>query len=1169
MAGEQERNPLLHNLGIAAVLMLTASAVVVKHIPLQGSRPPSETAAMLRPVSEQDVEARLWQDPIGAVSRHKDQQKSSDAKDPDALAQALAHSPLAVKNRIKDTLEKGTDVIMLGAMIRGGPYFEDSESRRRLRYAVVSALRVTNYVPENAESIGYIDYVPETSSGYSRASFIPFEWFDRNRLRPITASQDQERKVVVLWLEDGPFLTNPRAKLTKLLTSLVPAPDSLPNPRGKLTVKILGPRGTGGLQALLREVDPKGKSYLQRETVGQQPDLEFLSYSATADDAFLLRKSTEAYMGDTAADYLNRQRVKFIQTIGSDKHLAGAILEEMKRRGVDFAAHMSKELNEPTRDRSAASPQDPLKRAEGMADPTKAVACDRYRPMETDQGQSGSSSFKELPDRTIPHLVLIGEADTAYARALPFAFLNLVDRKCADWLVMQRDTVRPHWIHYFSYLRGLDGQIADTPRTKSAVDIGARTSDAKSKKDRADDTVRIERPEGQSQIDYLRRLAEKVKQADQEASQSHGRIRAIGVIGSDVYDKLLILQALKPSLPDAIFFTTDLDTRLLHPADRAWTRNLLIASSFGLELTERLQRDMPPFRDSYQTSIFLATQLAVRNASIEFRPMTDDGKVRNPVSSEMMSRWLAVPRMYELGRDGMFELTFDTTPADLAIERRNCAASNDPECVGIHPPVPPLHATMTKTTGNLAVLGLGAAVVGYVAVRPSLRRQFACLTARFLCAPFLLLPGIRVKVNWKLRRALVSGGRRYPLLFLLLGAIPTALFIWIAIILKDQFARAWNSASAYLAERGLGEPLDVLGGVSIWPTEGLRLVAAGMALYFLFSGWRKLELNRNKIIDDFALSANEAKLAAIWRNGESVWEKINHALYRLIAAFSYDLRDLRNDPRIRAVRLQPDAAVFWLKYLYQGSAGARLLRVATVTIIVWVLAFLVANTFIQLPAVPYRGALAGKIDIWVEGMAVAAVLFLCFSVADAILLCHNFARELRRIDHAWPPETLRKFAQRLKTSPRYLDDWIDLKILEERTKTVAQLVYYPFIVLSLLILARSPLFDNWVNTPTVYFAPGIGLIVIIGCAVLLRRAAERSRSAAIGRITEWLIAAKALGDSGKMRTDQLTILLHEVQGLKRGAFAPYTQQPVIKALMIPLSAMSGTALLDYFVLANV
>ncbi len=68
----------------------------------------------------------------------------------------------------------------------------------------------------------------------------------------------------------------------------------------------------------------------------------------------------------------------------------------------------------------------------------------------------------------------------------------------------------------------------------------------------------IEKSVGQSQYDYLRRMGKVL--ARQE------KLRAVGVLGSDVYDKLLVLEALHDLLPDVVFFTTDLDARYFYPA---------------------------------------------------------------------------------------------------------------------------------------------------------------------------------------------------------------------------------------------------------------------------------------------------------------------------------------------------------------------------------------------------------------------------------------------------------------------------------------------------------------------------------------------------------------------------------------------------------------------------
>ena len=100
-----------------------------------------------------------------------------------------------------------------------------------------------------------------------------------------------------------------------------------------------------------------------------------------------------------------------------------------------------------------------------------------------------------------------------------------------------------------------------------------------------------------------------------------------GYLCSDVYDLLVVLQALRPSFPNALFFTTDADVRYLHPAEFKWTRGLVVLSGYGLRfdqeslpelLASHLKRkpelELPPFRDSYQTSMFVATRLAMSHS---------------------------------------------------------------------------------------------------------------------------------------------------------------------------------------------------------------------------------------------------------------------------------------------------------------------------------------------------------------------------------------------------------------------------------------------------------------------------------------------------------------------------------------------------------------------------
>ena len=111
-----------------------------------------------------------------------------------------------------------------------------------------------------------------------------------------------------------------------------------------------------------------------------------------------------------------------------------------------------------------------------------------------------------------------------------------------------------------------------------------------------------------------------------------------------MFDKLLILRALRPEFPEALFFTTDFDEAFTIKSELPFTRNLLISSSFGPNLSEWLQGDIPFFRDTYQASAFLATQLAVGH-------LAKNLETPNHFGTDLSSQ-LLVPRLFEVKRNG-------------------------------------------------------------------------------------------------------------------------------------------------------------------------------------------------------------------------------------------------------------------------------------------------------------------------------------------------------------------------------------------------------------------------------------------------------------------------------------------------------------------------------------
>jgi nucleotide-binding universal stress UspA family protein len=207
----------------------------------------------------------------------------------------------------------------------------------------------------------------------------------------------------------------------------------------------------------------------------------------------------------------------------------------------------------------------------------------------------------QLFGRTLPRLFQEAVREKVYRLEEPASLSQILKRE-AD----KKYSVP--WVHHFGYLRGLDGDLSGSGNGK--IDDSAKKSLVKVAQ--TEGLTQLEPAVGTSQFDYLRRLIQRIKHLDQELQEKdQGSIRAFGILGTDVYDKLLILQALKDEFPHYIFFTTDLDARYLSPKHYKWTRNLIIAAPFGLELSPGLQTMVPPFRSSYQTSLYLAVKTAM------------------------------------------------------------------------------------------------------------------------------------------------------------------------------------------------------------------------------------------------------------------------------------------------------------------------------------------------------------------------------------------------------------------------------------------------------------------------------------------------------------------------------------------------------------------------------
>ncbi len=1032
-----------------SALFLSGSVVLIAALggylwyqaPLKSARPANPGLERHEAVIAQRALARLWQDPLAAVDEHL---KTQTAKRPGAAVRGWQDLAKEVDERLGP--KRAGRVAIFLVMTDGSSYVEGTEQRIRDRYAIGSALSVACYVPEDGDRVGYLLW-----NRSDPPNAIPFEWYRPRKTRTCTKADPTHESpdaVLVLWLSDelvgGAPLKDLQSVLNELNGRLADVQRSTatpPAPVGQLSYALIGPTSSSSFRDMVQQASagsdtirvPSGTSK------GQANDVQlFAPWVTVSSELVYVGLHGSATLSNATADEWVHHALKaggldLRYRIPSDFLLTEALVHELSLRGVAW--------------------DDPI--------------------------------------------ALLAEWDSFYGRNLPFEFIvascmaahrtqRNPNAPCPSHLeglqaLSQQDVQRTHipWVHQYSYLRGLDGEIP-----------GGESGGAKGKPSpfkRADRTVEdLERPEGESQLDYVRRLANRL-----EADAQGRPFRAIGILGSDVYDKLLILQALRKRFPHTLFFTTDLDARLLHPSQYDWTHNLIVASHFGLELHPDIQKSIPPFRSSYQSSTFLAMLHALGGVPPPCNTCDSSANGHSPVASTHD----LLPHLYELGRTETIHLPDGRhSGAGAAVARMNDTADQ-----------PDGHRARFAT------------------------RQFLLAALALLCILALAIPVVRSVPDEMLSPQTGTFALQLAMLFILYGTLATLLFQWVG---------SWPD----------NEPFYWLEGVSVWPTELIRLLSAGLCIGFLRFAQHMLDANERHLTRTYGLVPATEGAPQQPPGTAPPW-------YRP-ASWSVEFTE-------QAQRL---TELWHEQHQVIGSQWRRILP-QTLMLGVLSLALLVILGF---PYAPTRGAFAWWINGIILSISSLSLGLLIFYVVDAIRVCTGFIHQFALEPTRWPAPVLQSFCALRKVQPEILSEWLDIRFIAERTQVVGSLIHYPIIGLFLSVIARNRIFDDWAYPPGLLIIYGVSAAYVLICAILLSMAAEKARRSAVSRLRDHLFElrgrAQEPGNADRCahQIAQVDLMLQDIQGTQQGAFAHWTQHPVFQALLLPSGGFSILALLDYF-----
>lgn len=651
---------------------------------LTTERPSANPVNRSGTIGEQKLEARLWEDPF------QPELEGSSA------AQSLSNLTNQIAIRSIDT----NRVLLLPVMIPGGPYSEDQESRIRSRFAIISALGRMGYVPEDSEQIGNIsiDWPTKNSlrlwaanvlntnislepfkntraaesekdadgkasliaslkigTGYhlslqrdaepgkgappifSTINFnIRYEWHEKRSFA--VHSTNKFDYVLVLWLEDGFFEDDPLLRIPLLLKPLLDVGTNRNNP---LEAHFIGPRRSGTLRAMLREEYERGNIHWLISTNGT---------NQTNRNESLFKEMTNC-LGKITLFSATPNAMDEVLVKGANDVPREGVSKALKARGFKDALFYNSSDSQ---------------MAYEIFEELKLRNCDLKWPTN--------------------HLVLLSEWDTFYGRMLSLTYAatlndwttrSNITNTMDDWInksgslsnfvsnYTKDQAKNPTNFHSFVYLRGLDGRTVTGKQNSSEKgDLSRKRLNTESVQEVLSWTPDANKAEGQGQFDYLRRASEYIEKLQNQLKpkQTYHKIKAVGIVGSDLYDTLLILQALRDKFPDVYFFTTDLDARMWHTSELHWTRNLIVASSYGLSLHPDLQKEIPPFRDSSQTAQYAAAMAALGETNLQ-----DIAQVN--------------PRRFEIGNSSAIDLSVQ----DSFLSVRKASPSPRKESLRLHP----------------------------------------------------------------------------------------------------------------------------------------------------------------------------------------------------------------------------------------------------------------------------------------------------------------------------------------------------------------------------------------------------------------------------------------------------------------------------------------------------
>jgi hypothetical protein len=374
---------------------------------------------------------------------------------------------------------------------------------------------------------------------------------------------------------------------------------------------------------------------------------------------------------------------------------------------------------------------------------------------------------------------------------------------------------------------------------------------------------------------------------------------------------------------------------------------------------------------------------------------------------------------------------------------------------------------------------------------------------------------------------------------------------WLAIPICAILASALV-CPLYLVQNdsGRGEAFAWFDGTSAWPSIAIFLFAVLLSIHFIAKIQVGLKQNADELTEDFGLQGKRPDQVPFFG-----WQAPPLAPEIAYSAPHFPEWETNPEKRINIVDL-------WQRYLCRGRFWRRLTRAAPMTTLYFLALCSLLPLFGHFPFPPIRGD--SSFFYILLTVTLCLFLLLTFVVLDAILLHEGFLAQFAKGESYWPTGTFEKFDYRINVgrppNERDLADYWDILLIARRTEAVGNIAYYPFVILSLLIVARLTLFDDWTWTRPLVIAIGLHFSLAFYAAWRLPSMAKEYRDKVLQRLKQR--QRKAFLQAERI-PDATDTMIKEVQSTHQGAFSYLWEQPAIRALLFPSGGIGLATLLQY------